>query len=117
MKKDDMAQFAALMQGVATLYGKAMSTTLTEIYWQALSEYSLAAVHDAIHRHVTHPDTGQFMPKPADLVKLIMGGSADQAYLAWSKVRRAIQTIGSYQSIVFDDANIHAVIHDMGGGG
>jgi len=35
--------------------------------------------------------------------------------LAWNKVADAMQNIGSYRSIVFDDALIHRVLLDMGG--
>ena len=37
------------------------------------------------------------------------------ALVAWTKVYQAIRRVGSYQSIVFDDFLIHAVVIDMGG--
>lgn len=55
------------------------------------------------------------MPKPADIIRHIDGDSENNAYKAWSKVESAIQHIGSYETIIFDDPIIHCVIVDMGG--
>jgi len=35
--------------------------------------------------------------------------------IAWSKVDRAVRVVGTYESVIFDDALIHRVITDMGG--
>ena len=35
--------------------------------------------------------------------------------VAWAKVDRAVRQVGTWQSVVFDDALIHRVLHDMGG--
>lgn len=87
----------------------------TTIWWGALQQYDLMAVRQGFDRHVRNPDTGQFMPKPADIVKMLQGSTQDAAMLAWAKVDRALRQIGPYTSVVFDDAIIHRVLHDMGG--
>jgi len=45
----------------------------------------------------------------------LAGGNADRSQLAWSKVDRAARCVGGWQSVVFDDPAIHAVIDGMGG--
>ncbi len=60
-------------------------------------------------------DTGQFMPKIADIIRMLQGSSQDSALTAWSKVDKAVRQIGPYRSVVFDDALIHVVLHEMGG--
>lgn len=115
MKTQHREAFVALMTGVGELYGKAMSPELIAIYWEGLGDYEFEEVKIAVNLHVRNPDTGQFMPKIADVVKFIEGSTLTQAMRAWQKVLEAARIVGTYQTVVFDDAIIHAVIYDMGG--
>lgn len=115
MRQSDTAEFARLLGGVFALYSKELSQTLIGIWIAALQPYELAAVRDAFNRHAVNPDNGQWLPKPADIVKLIDGGTQDAALVAWAAVDRAVRSIGAYQSVVFDDPIVHAVLADMGG--
>jgi hypothetical protein len=115
MERRDVAEFTQVLGRVGTLYGKSISKPLVETYWAALKDFDLAAVRQAFSRHSLHPDTGKFMPKPSDVVCALQGDSHTQARLAWSKVVKAMREIGSYDSVIFDDLVIHAVIADMGG--
>ncbi len=115
MKSSDRPDFLRLMASLGTLYGKAMDKPLVAMYWAALQCFELPAVKRALEAHVKHPDTGQYMPKPADIVRHLEGSSCTQALLAWSSVTRAIREVGGYSSVVFDDPLTHAVIRDMGG--
>ena len=112
---DDKRAFADMLATVGALYSREVSKSLTAMYWQALLPYDLAAVRAAFDRHVKNPDAGQYMPKPADLIRMIAGGTADAALLAWAKVERAIRTVGGHESLVFDDPLIHRAIEQMGG--
>ena len=115
MLTTDMPDFINLMTGLCVIYGKSMNKALADIYWRALQRFDLPAIKDAFQAHVDNPDTGQFMPKPAEVVKYLEGSTSTQAMQAWTRVERAIGSVGSYRSVVFDDPLIHAVIADMGG--
>lgn len=115
MRPTDRAKFAELLQAVADVYGKELSPTVIGVYWSALAAYELAAVRQALDRHVRNPDVGQFFPKPADLIRCIEGSTTDAAMQAWAKVERAIRAVGGYESVAFDDALIHRCIDDLGG--
>lgn len=115
MQPADQEQFYNVMTGVFELYGKKASPELLELYFGALTEYDLSDVVRALNRHAVDPDAGQFCPKPADVVRLIGGSKQTRALQAWSRVERAAREIGPYQSVVFDDPIIHAVLEDMGG--
>lgn len=115
MTEKDFDEFENVISGVGDLYGKKMSEWGLSIWWEALKNYDLLAIRDALSKHVRNPDTGQFMPKPADVVKMIGGSTVDSALIAWSKVDRAVREVGTYQDVVFDDPVIHRVIDDMGG--
>lgn len=115
MQTADGAEFKTVLAGVHALYGKELSEFVLGVWWQAMLPFDLAAVRDALNRHCVDPDTGQWMPKPADVVKLIGGRAVDGAMVAWSKAERALRQVGTYETVAFDDPIIHAVLNDMGG--
>lgn len=115
MRTSDLKTFGALMMGIGELYSKTISQALTKIYWQTLKSYEIEDVQRAFNTHIHNTDFGQFFPKPADIVRLIEGSGETKALLAWTKVEKAICEVGVYESVVFDDPLIHAVLEDMGG--
>ena len=72
-------------------------------------------VRRAITAHAMDPDRGQFAPKPADIVRVLQGTQTDRSLTAWGKVYEAMQRVGAYRSVAFDDGAIHAAIEDIGG--
>src|SRR5688572_11086717 len=112
MKTSDVSKFSVMIAGVGELYGKAISEQLTAIYWQVLKRFELQDVQQALQTHINNPDCGQYFPKPADVVRFIEGSGETRALQAWTKVEQAIIQVGSYQSVVFDDPLIHAVLED-----
>jgi len=115
MQQADFDNFVVVLDATASMYGKKLPHPVIMLWWEALQAYDLAAVRAGLNRHVQNPDTGQFMPKPADVVRMLAGTTQDGALAAWAKTDRALRSIGPYQSVVFDDPIIHAVIADMGG--
>lgn len=111
----DKTAFFRLIAGVHSFYRQEISDFANGVWWAAMKPFDLAAVRDALNRHCVNPDNGQFMPKPADVVKLLQGSSQDGALVAWAKVDRAIRQVGTYSTVVFDDPIIHRVVQDMGG--
>src|SRR5690606_37498796 len=92
-----------------------LSPMAIALWWGNLREYELSAVRQGMHRHMQNPDSGCYMPKPSDIIKMMSGSTQDSAMIAWSKVDKALRQVGTYSSVVFDDPVIHRVIHDMGG--
>ena len=115
MTQDDYEDFAGMVGAITELYGRAASEFAITIWWGALRQYDLPAVRQAFDRHVRNPDTGQFAPKPADLIRMMGGTTQDSALVAWAKVDRALRVVGPYRSVVFDDPLIHRVLVEMGG--
>ena len=115
MNQSDYDNFVDVMQLVSEQYGKKPSDGLISLYWQGLKAYEFPSVREAIGKHLANTDTGQFMPKIADIIRMMQGTSLDSALSAWSKVDRAMRDVGPYETVVFDDPIIHKVLHDMGG--
>ena len=111
----DKSEFFTLIAGVYAFYRQDISDFAGGVWWEAMKPFDLSAVRDALNRHCVNPDSGQFMPKPADVVKMLRGSSQDSAMVAWSKVDKAVRQVGTYATVVFDDPIVHRVIHDMGG--
>lgn len=115
MKQQDFDEFCEMLDLVAEQHNKRLSDGLKMLYWQGLSDFDIEAVKQAAYRHLRNPDTGQFMPKIADFIRMLQGTTQDSALVAWAKVDKAVRQVGTYVDVVFDDPIIHRVIHDMGG--
>ncbi|VVE12550.1 bacteriophage protein [Pandoraea capi] len=115
MRPEDSAEFFSLISNVYAFYRQDYSDFVGQVWWGAMKVFDIAAVRDALGRHAANPDAGQFLPKPADVVKMLEGSTQDSALLAWHKVDKAVREVGTHVSVVFDDALIHRVIFEMGG--
>lgn len=115
MNQKDFEKFREGIEGVHSFYGKEVSAFALDVWWNALRAYDLPAVIDSFNRHLMNPDSGQWLPKPADIVKMFGGRTQDRALMAWSKVDRAVRSVGNYESVAFDDPLIHRVLQEMGG--
>lgn len=115
MRKSDGTKFKNMLLALAELYGRPVSDPVAGLWWDALKGYDIDAVETAFSRHLQSPDTGQFMPKPADIIRMLAGTSIDAAMVAWTKVDRAVREIGPYASVTFDDPIVMRVLQEMGG--
>ena len=115
MIEKDKEQFLSCLVGAAEIIGRDLSPQAIKLYWEILKKYDIEDVVKGFMSHASNPDTGQFMPKPADIIKAIDGGGESRAMQAWTKVEKAVRLVGPYESVVFDDPVIHQVISDMGG--
>lgn len=113
---EERKRFAALLTGISDYYRRELSKMTIRIYWEGLRQFDYEAIERAMWQHTQSPDEcGRWMPQISDLTKMMVGRTADQAALAWSKVNLAVRQIGVYVDVVFDDAIIHRVLADMGG--
>lgn len=115
MIPEDYKKFVNCLIGCAEICDKQLSEQAILIYWNSLKHLEIVVVANAFNRHVVNPDNGQFMPKPADIIKLCGGSNLDSAMLAWSVVLDSIKSVGRYESVVFGDAATMSVIREMGG--
>ena len=115
MQQTEFKEFCELLDHISEQYGKPLSAGAKMLYWQGLIEFDLSSVKEALGRHLRNPDNGMFMPKIADVVRMLQGTSQDSALIAWAKVDKAVRHVGTGQSVVFDDPIIHRVLQEMGG--
>lgn len=115
MERTDRKRLSACLLAASEVYGREVSEAVAGVWWGALKAYDIEAIETAFQRHMTNPDTGQFMPRPADIVRMLAGTTQDAALVAWAKVDKAVRTVGTYASVTFDDAIAMRVLQDMGG--
>ena len=113
MINQDKPLFAALLTTMGEIYQTPIKSTISELYWQALKDYSWQEVEFAFKQHVLHPEQGRFFPKPADIIGLLHKKVTDRAEKAWEKVERAIRELGVYRAVAFDDPVIHCVLSQL----
>ena len=63
--------FKTVMATIATVYDKALTTELIQIYWGALSFARPEHLAKALNDHIADEHEGRFMPKPAHLIGYI----------------------------------------------
>lgn len=115
MVDGDKSAFATLVGNVYAFYQKESSAFVLGVWWETLKDCELEDVRRAFNRHAKNPDSGQFLPRPSDLFKLIEGTSTDKAVVAWATVVDAIRTKGPYVSVQFDDPRVTRIVIEMGG--
>lgn len=116
MTDADKREFGAILYALGEMYEINLhNDRVVQMWFEALSSYDIDEIASAVTRHTRRPDPTYGKPKPGDIIAMIEGTSADNAFLAWSKFVEALRTIGTYSSVVFDDPIIHRVIDDMGG--
>ena len=115
MKQQDFDEFDQMIDAIGEQYSNKLSDGVKALYWHGLADYDLKAVQQAMYRHIRNPDTGQFMPKVADVIKMLQGSTQDSALNAWAKIDKTVRCVGTQVSVTFDDPLIHRVIQDMGG--
>lgn len=115
MQSTEFERFKQVLSKTFAVYEKTLSDVLLEVWWESLRAYELQEFTRALSAHIRNPDNGQFLPKPADVIRALRGTSANTAQSAWTKVDSAVRKVGPHRSVAFDDPVIHRVILDMGG--
>lgn len=115
MQESDRAEFATLLADVMAYYRQEASAFLLDVFWTGLANHAFADVRRAFTLHARDPDRGQYAPRVADITRLLEGSTQTQGMRAWSKVERAMRSVGAYRTVAFDDPLVHVAISEMGG--
>lgn len=115
MNISEKEAFGELITDVLAYYRQDASKFTLSLWWQACQSFDMQQVSKALSAHAMDAERGVFAPKVADLVRVLAGTVTDRAALAWGKTLEAMQSVGAYTDVVFDDAAIHAAIEDCGG--
>ena len=122
MQDQDKSAFRDMMMAAGEVYGREITKPLLQMYFAALAQAGIDQVQAAMKAHMQNPDSGQFFPKPADLIKQMTGTTKqqdaaieDRAAIAWACIERDIRRIGSYGTLKLEDKQALATVKAMGG--
>lgn len=116
MNEQDRETFYRTWSAAWEQCGKAMTPLALKMAYECLRDFSIDEIQRAVLKHAKDVDSGQYPPKPADIIRQIQGRPEDRALIAWAHVYRGIcGEYGNYREVVFDDPIVHQVVHDMGG--
>ena len=117
MNNKDKFKFHELMTGIGEAYGKEITKPLLTIYFSSLANYTIVQVSESINKHLVDTKSGQYFPKPADIVRNISGASIsaeDRALTAWMAVEAAISSVGSYGTLKLKDKQAMMAVKAIG---
>ena len=99
MRDSDIGAFSDMLNDVAVLYGKTISTTQIAMWFRLLAAFSLEQVQSAFDAHARDVSRGRFMPVPADLLsRLEHADGRPSPEEAWST---AIQAMDEAVTVVW----------------
>lgn len=104
-----------LLGGVYSFYEKELTMFHIGVWKRALADFEIDVIYAAFDAHMMDPESGKWLPKPADITKVLHGTRAERSAVAWGLVLQAIQRVGAYATVAFEDPVIHCVIEDLGG--
>lgn len=122
MDDDDFRAFCSAWVSAWAMYDKTPSGDVLNMAFEAMRPWSIDQIKQGLADHVRDPKSGQFPPKPADIVRQIEGTDEDrrqiddaQAMAAWQKAHEAVVRVGPYESCPITDERAKAAIEDAGG--
>jgi hypothetical protein len=104
MLAEQKTEFTTLLATAVAVYGKTITTGMVDLYFAALQQHDLAVVRDGLSRHLQDPVAGQYMPKPADIIRQIQASHHDgrpEGDEAWSMA--AVASDESVTTVLTDE--------------
>lgn len=97
------------------LVGKEITEAVLNLYWLAFQPYSDEQIMSAFTQGLRKWSLFGRLPYPAEVIQEVEGKREDLALVAWEKLQEAVQRVGRYQSVLFDDPKIARVVNVIGG--
>ncbi|MDX8384136.1 MAG: DUF6475 domain-containing protein [Ghiorsea sp.] len=116
MTNEDFNEFCACWSQACIGVGKDATPQAIEWAFEVLRDKGIAEIRTALIHHARDPKSGQFQPKPADIIRHIDGTRDDRKELAVLAFARVLDNLNSYSTVVFDDPAIHFAIAVAFGG-
>lgn len=100
------------MQGLSMLFNYKIDKVLMTIYYRALQELTDEQFTYAVNKLV---QSSKFMPKPAEILEVARGNNEAKIESAWQMLVKAINVIGMYEDVQFEDEYLAGAVHLLGG--
>ena len=100
MTNEDKNEFAEIINDLCDMYGKKPSKGMYRMYFSAMIDFRIAEIQDAVSSHLADIESGQYFPKPADLIRHLSKGKTsleiknEQARVRWLEKKKVEISIG-----------------------
>ena len=115
MNERDAGKFDQALDTLLALYDRKPSEAVTALWWKAFSDWRLDQVLAAFEAYIQDPEQGKYPPNPASIRGMMQLDRDATANLAFDQVWQAIEQVGPYQSVEFDDPATMRAIVELGG--
>jgi hypothetical protein len=115
MNANQKTDFYQLVGDALGYWKQDVSEFTLNVWWNGCQAFEFEQVVQALSNHATDPDKGHFVPKVADIVRILGGTKTDRSLREWGRVYEAMSSVGAYSDVDFGDSATHASIRDMGG--
>lgn len=109
-------RFAHILMKISETYDIEFTDAKVAIWTKLIrDQFDIDSIEKAVHRYMSDPDSGQYKPVPASIIKFITGSRKNKTFDALTAVQYAVTVASSRQSVCFSDAVINAAIAQTGG--
>lgn len=112
MTPQQKPEFIMTVCAIGEMFKREITETIIEIYWKIFERFEMEAFKQAASRVMMK---AEYFPVPAVILNEIIGTDDDNALQAWDQVKTAMRLHGAYESILFEDGRIGAIIESFGG--
>jgi len=109
---ENKKKFAEMMEACGVVFDRQITEPLADIYWSVLKKHTDEEIQEAFTKAI---HACKFFPKPAELLEFIEGSPEDRIAIAYIQLRKACESIGAYESVIFSDPGLETIIEAWGG--
>ena len=110
----DKSIFTNLMVSIGAFYGKAISPSRIDCYWQMFKKFEVKHLKQPFNPHILDSDDGQYFEKLSDLLRFIAWDPDTKAEQAWRVVECLFRSQACYESFVLSNPITSLVLEEMG---
>lgn len=107
MIESDFEVFTECWMQACSGIGKDPTASQIEWAFEVLKDKELLDIKKALIMNARNPKSGQFHPKPADIIREMEGTDEDKKAKATAAFSRLVDSVNRYESVIFDDPAIH----------
>ena len=112
MTPQQKPEFILTLCAIGEMFKRDITETIIEIYWKIFERFEMESFKQAASRVMMKE---RFFPVPAVILDEIVGTDEDNALKAWEQIKYALRAHGAYESVIFEDGKIGAIIESFGG--
>ncbi len=86
MTSDDRRRLVAAVTAMYAYYDRQVNELHLQFWVEDMAPFPIQAVECALVAHRKDPGRGQFLPKTADIIRLLTGETGDRAVIEWGRV-------------------------------